>query len=298
MEIATKIPNSLLNNTLNSPEGLWVTYDKPLGSTDYHLNMERPAVLRQHFGCCVHNRPDRIHSYGSGSGAITVGTHPSHQIPRLMTSQMRIISNMINKLIVDLHDKRAIPPTRILPFNHCSILFYCHKTPNTSSPKMLGFHTDNVYSSEGRFNVSKNTQMENTPTCVLTIGNTRNLHFQKQCNYKGIKSGRRKWSQIHLTQIPLTHNSLFLLNPEDERPSPFVGKIKTRWRHGIPKFQDSEAFSIAIVFRTVTTSSLGKTTQKHDTQSFTSKGDMERSQIVLDRIKNIWSRDSFFSTNR
>jgi hypothetical protein len=55
----------------------------------------------------------------------------------------------------------------IHPFNHVTVLFYYRKSPvddDTRACRVLGYHTDNIYSCDGSFLHSQNSQMENTFT--------------------------------------------------------------------------------------------------------------------------------------
>lgn len=252
-QTAAMIPLQLINSPIGSADGLQMTYDKPLGCKKFMCNLQRPAVLRQHFGLRVQKEDKNVlFSYGSGSGSITVGTHPSFCTTREMTPNMNIISHRIHDSLCQLQRDEGIPNLTCSPFNHCTVLLYFHK--HSSSPdNMLGFHTDNVFSTTGTFNKNKNTQRENTPTCVLTLGSTRQLHFQKQWNDIDKKTNKRKWHELTRRRIELDDNSLFVLHPEDECPQYLGNILKTRWRHGVPNFNQQGALSVALVFRTVTT---------------------------------------------
>jgi len=247
-QVARSIPRSLINNELNSKNGIKISLDKPLGSKKYLNNLKRPAVLRQHFGARCSDT--KLYSYGNGSGSLTVGTHPYYNITRETTPHMQIIADKIQKVLLNLSLRGFTQSWNIQPFNHCTVLFYYHKN-NDSPNTMLGYHTDNIYSHEGKFDSNNNTQMEDTPTCVLTIGDCRHLCFEKQYSKTNPSTKMKNWTSLRKCSLCLMDNSLFVLHPRDEEPRTICPGLKVRWRHGVRKFSNKNSLSIALVFRTV-----------------------------------------------
>ena len=242
--IAGFILRGLVFHELHSESGIRIALDKPLGCRQYSSNLERPAVLRQYFGETL---PSGCrYSYGNGTGSTTVGTHPNHLVTRDITPDMMFVSEEIYKINMEKSRDTSMLIERP---NHCTILFYYHKTPQITN-KMLGYHTDNVYSKSGIFLSSKNSQKENTPTCVLTIGDSRNLSFQKQKNTRYNATKRMRWKECKTDFFKLKHNSLFVLHPCDERPHTTRGET-FRWRHGVTHFTGKNQLSLALVFRNV-----------------------------------------------
>ncbi|KAL7470438.1 hypothetical protein ACHAXS_010671 [Conticribra weissflogii] len=86
----------------------------------------------------------------------------------------------------------------------------------------LPYHTDNVYSKSGKFLHAKNSQKQYTVTAILTLGDERILHFQKQCLYKNHSTGIGIWRKCHegesFERFRMGNGSLFVLHPEDEVP--------------------------------------------------------------------------------
>ena len=249
MQAANIVVKTLTMNKMNSKDGLRMSFDKPLGSTRYMSNFERPAVLRQYFG--LKAGPELVYAYGSGSGAKTVGTHPDYDCTREMTEEMAILAKCIEKRLHYLKKHCHLMPNLTFSLNHCTVLFYFHKKKGASN-KMLAFHTDNVYSVNGKFLHGKNSQKENTPTCVVTIGGSRFLQFERQVTSVNPKTGRRKWMRSFVKSIELHDNSLFVLDPSDECPEKFLLNTLFRWRHGVPSFRKKQRVSVALVFRSVT----------------------------------------------
>ena len=247
-KLAYSIINTIISNSLDSQDGICISFDRPLGSKTYLCNFDRPAVLRQHYSSLVNNN---LFCYGTGSGSTSVGTHPDFEITREMPSSMKVLSKIIHKYILLIQSDTSLVPVHMdtEPFNHCTVLFYYHKN-SRSTNKMLGFHTDNVYSKNGRFLEKANSQRRNTPTCVLTLGDSRVLHFQKQFRKYNVVTKKRKWVSVFTKHVKLTDNSISVLHPSDEFYS-INESMHFRWRHGVLNQSQRNSLSIAFVFRNV-----------------------------------------------
>jgi len=282
---ASRIVMQMVNPPLNTEYGLMVSYDKPLGCKRHITNFQRPAVLRQHFGKRNQEKNDHIFCYGSGSGSSTVGTHPAYSITREMTPDMVKVGSNIFETI------KFLDPTgmSVEPFNHCTVLFYFHKQKKSPN-SMLGFHTDNVYSKKGKFITDKNTQKENTPTCVLTLGAQRELHFQKQYTCMDKKTKKQKWKELTRRKIVLEKKSIIVLHPHDECPK-HRHDFSVRWRHGVPTFNQRDSLSIALVFRTVTSSACqDKTSLCPDISNMAIQTDIAHCHKIHKRLKHLTSK--------
>mmetsp|Transcript_564 Transcript_564/g.1116 ORF Transcript_564/g.1116 Transcript_564/m.1116 type:complete len:251 (+) Transcript_564:773-1525(+) len=155
------------------------------------------------------------------------------------------------------------------PFNHVTILMYYQKSldeKKNHKRKLLEFHTDNVYSTNGLFVNNKNSQKEKTVTAILTLGNERVLKFQKQLLVDNDETGKQIWEgcggeDSFCSYFRLSNGSLFVLHPNDEIPkirkeldSENMDCTKSRFRHGgIDAFKARNKLSVALVFRNVTT---------------------------------------------
>ena len=241
-KLASTILEKVVLEDLHSEHGIVVSLDKPTGCKQHMPNLVRPAVLRQYYGLNLNNGTRC--SYGDGTGSSTVG----RPVTRDMTEEMIFLAKEIqNKL---KHISTVAESFGNISFNHCTVLLYYHK--NKESPNnLLGFHTDIVYSrTTGEYIPSKNSQTEGTPTCIVTIGGSRNLCFQKQTEIYDSEKKTLKWCEQKKTLIKLEHNSLFVLHPYDEKPINVKGE-KRRWRHGIPQYNNKDKLSMALVFRSV-----------------------------------------------
>ena len=242
--MASSILETLIMSDLNSENGITLSLDRPYGCKQYMPNLTRPAVLRQHYGLTLSNGTRCC--YGNGTGSLTVGSTPQ---TREMTKGMIILAHAIKHTMK--HVPRYKESYMNLTFNHCTVLLYYHKSQNSPN-QMLGFHTDMVYSKiNGKYCPTKNSQTEGTPTCIVTIGGSRKVCFQKQRYMYNKESKSMKWhSQKKLTSIKLNHNSMFVLHPEDEIPFEMNG-VKERWRHGVPHYDRKDELSMALIFRSV-----------------------------------------------
>ena len=258
---ALSLLRQIIFSRLNSKDGICLALDRPLGCKHHKPNLIRPAVLRQFYGQTL--PCGKRFCYGSGTGSLTVGTHPDHLVTRNMTPEMTKLANHIA-----LNIKKFTGKT--FELNHCTILFYYHKY-NKSPNNLLGYHTDNVYSANGKFLKSKNSQAEDTPTCVLTIGHSRELVVQKQKHKYYKETKRRRWKESMTKNITMRHNSLFILQSSDEKPFE-ANKKKFRWRHGVPGYKGKNDLSIALVFRSVTNTT--------DTANTMSSLDIMTKQII------------------
>ena len=280
-KLASTILEKVVLEDLHSEHGILASLDKPTGCKQHMPNLVRPAVLRQYYGLNLNNGTRC--SYGDGTGSSTVG----RPVTRDMTEEMIFLAKEIqNKL---KHVSTVAESFGNVSFNHCTVLLYYHK--NEESPNnLLGFHTDIVYSrTTGEYIPSKNSQTEDTPTCIVTIGGSRNLCFQKQTEIYNSEKKTLKWSEQKRSLINLEHNSLFVLHPYDEKPLMVKGE-KRRWRHGIPEFDNKDNLSMALVFRSVknrtSTTNVSTDCQLTPTQEKESQLSHQRLQALFRKFKN------------
>ena len=109
-------------------------------------------------------------------------------------------------------------------------------------------HRDQDFKKDGSFDKIKNSQIEDTVTAILCIGDTRRLDFtlhkttpgkmEKICKYKS---------------FDLTHGSLFVLHPNDEKPlvRQICHKNETTFFKHSCKGVAKGRMSLGIVFRSV-----------------------------------------------
>ena len=77
-------------------------------------------------------------------------------------------------------------------FNHCTaLLYYSH--PLLKKEAVMPFYCDVTYNHKGDYVDHMNEQVENTPTVIITIGDSRYLNFQCQLSMVNKKTGRMHW---------------------------------------------------------------------------------------------------------
>jgi hypothetical protein len=251
---------SLLLEPWDSSKGISFHFDAPLCNKPL-LAITRPGVLRTSFGLDCHDKDqDNLnflsrYIYGLGSGSDSVGTNP-------LEAQTKPMSHAMVRLASSVQDK--VRKTRFCnttdlseAFNSVSILLYMGSDVISECKKgsSLGFHCDTEYTPKGEF-VSNNSQKQNTPVVVLTLGDARTLHMKKRfaaSDGSWIQNVNVRKPQKKTYDFILTDQSLFVLHPDDEIPRArgFSDGSKSQFQHGGVKV--TEGLSVALVFRTVTT---------------------------------------------
>jgi len=150
------------------------------------LNILRPAVLRQYYGLNVKDVVRQKHSvqrytYGSGSGTSSVGIDPNNFVTREMSEDMKLMSIELNELLIKNRSHFKLDDANLdMPFNHCTVLVY-YAGDSLKKHARLGMHSDCVYSVNTGFYVKKdNSQVQNTPTVIYSLGDTRSLHWSRR----------------------------------------------------------------------------------------------------------------------
>ena len=130
------------------------------------------------------------YTYGNGTGLCSVGMDPSNFVTRPFSPSLHIIARELHSLInsnVKFFNVESVNTS--LKFNHYSILIY-YTGSELKIESTLGMHCDCVYSvKDGSFTKNANSQVENTPAVIYTLGDSRILKWRKR-NTKQIR-GRR-----------------------------------------------------------------------------------------------------------
>ena len=225
----------------------------------------------------------------------------SHFVTREIPSSLKPVAKEIECLVKRKVEKNV----RVDPFNHVTLLFYYPKTAdlNDSMKQMLGFHTDNVYSHWGVFEHAKNSQVENTVTAVLTLGDDHKLLFREQKLVRDKDTEKIVWkTRKDRLQLPfnMKNNSVFILNPNDEitRQRGTHDRTLSRFQHGGVKCPGPNCLSVALVFRTVCCARrvYGKTGKLLTAKPSPEKDDLlkafcegGRLQEADENLKHLWS---------
>jgi len=203
----------------------------------------------------------RRYTYGSGTGTSSVGMDPRNFVTRLMTDEMISLSKELHKLLMNNKSYFKLEDANLtLPFNHCTVIVYYAGEYLKESSK-LGMHSDCVYSvRDGCYVKRDNSQIQNTPTVVYSLGDTRSLHWSRRHRSRSL-NGRTVWDcdSEFSAEYQLTHDSVTIVNTLDEDPEHISEDgSQYQYQHGNVNVS-KDKFSVGIVFRTVHTTDLYET---------------------------------------
>ena len=276
MELSKNVIDTLVLSDLNSTNGIQTCIEKPYKGIA-NFNVVRRSVLRQHFGVnlkdnstsnkfnsqesCVSERFS--YGFGKGTSINSVGTDIYNCVTREFSKELQVIAEKLNYLVwnekssIELLQKGRVDdyPTIKSDFNHCVILLY-YSIEGVKQRSVIGIHNDNIYDRSGNYSKKDNSQMESTPTVTLTLGQNRELNYYLRYSPLLDNSSKRSfWQEDNIkvqTKI-LSHGSIHVLHPQDEKPFLTNAPGKLSWcqlQHGNTKVKKGQ-FSIGMVFRTV-----------------------------------------------
>lgn len=255
MSIAKAEVLPLLLSPWDSRCGLSFHMDAPMCNHPL-WNNDRPGVLRTSYGKDCHDSDeddmDFVTRYvdGTGYGSSSVGTDPR-------SGQTKQMSLAMWELGVALQNQLQIPKNRFCKtmdlseeFNSVSILLYIGSDViKECTVSDLAYSSDIEFNTKGEF-VKDNSQKENTPVVVLTLGDPRTVHMKKRKKGKDGNWMNNEREKTH--DFLLTSGSIFVLDPADEEL-----KERGRENQGLSQFHHrvkvTKGLSMAIMFRTVTT---------------------------------------------
>jgi len=251
------IVDQLICSQINSPKGIRLSLDTPLNNPPM-LNILRPAVLRQYYGFNVkdvtmQNHTVERYTYGCGSGTSSVGIDPNNFVTREMTEDMKLMSIELKELLIKNKSYFKLDDANLdLPFNHCTVLVY-YAGECLKKHARLGMYSDCVYSVHNGSYVKKdNSQVQNTPTVVYSLGDTRSLHWSRRKRIVTPK-GRYIWEcdKKFKKEFTLSTDSITVVNTLDEDPE-YTSKdgSKYQYQHGNVNVSKDQ-LSFGIVCRTV-----------------------------------------------
>lgn len=206
-------------------------------------------------------------AYGTGTGASSVGRDPRDFCVMYYGSRHRRVAAILKECVRATAEAEQKTCGNISSWQNITQL-----TTSTSynflemkvylNGKKLGAHCDVLYCKDGKLSAG-NTQRENTPVLVYSVGCARILVMERQeCELDKTTRNFGCWKNTgERTEFKLSPGSIFLLHPEDEIPSvPPVGEEppvsiwnknkRSRFRHSVKPVKSG--VSIAFVFRSVT----------------------------------------------
>ena len=246
--------NKLITSPIDSLDGISVVTEKPMNNP-IMLNTIRPAVMRQYYGLsrgkdtngCIKRA-----TYGYCNGLNSLGTDPAKYITKPFDSDMIGMSLYLQaylKLNVDAFNFNDLDLSRI--FNSCTVLIY-NCGDDLKKDANMGWHTDVKYNNSGNFIKNINSQVENTPTVIVSLGDERLLNWRRRVKVKNDK-GNWVW-QIDSSwsgTMSMTRKSIVVLHPLDEKPHKMGdGQTIINYQHGNVKVTGDKC-SMVLVYRVV-----------------------------------------------
>jgi hypothetical protein len=155
------------------------------------------------------------------------------------TNYLRELTDDMNLLRVKVYsilEQHQYLVPFLKPFNHLQFSINGNKgiqQEKTCQNIQTGMHCDMSYSFSDKNGIqclpTMNSQEFNTVVAIITVGHSRIIKFERVAWDKGVTGG-----VIEKRYFILTHLSLFLLHPLDERPAlrDKGSKVLSIWRHG------------------------------------------------------------------
>ena len=238
------------------------------GTNSCRMNYQSKQAIRVFYGMRhLEKTPPNEYDVRSVYGPLAVlkstGGHPSYSYQVLpFTATIEKMSRQLTTFLIS----KGLTNKSILPFNFLEIkiylgddIFLTHYNEaicgSDGNPLRLGCtkevnpHNDLNFSDEGLQSLT-DTACGDHPTVTFTVGSTRRLIFDHVT--KDI--GQKCWSTMDEQQpvsFDLKHGSVFVLSPEDEKPSNLsrLNTAKHKTKHRV-QFRNN-GISFAFVFRRV-----------------------------------------------
>ena len=261
----------LLRSEVNSKHGVTIFADFPSSSKSPELNIKRSPVLRQYFGENLQFKDQSRYvlrpTYGisGGSSSTTVGHDIRFVKTREMDNNLLSIGRSLQDYILNTthmkkrFNKKQLSILERKSFNHCTVLIYFTDEGDAMKKvSTLGKHCDCNYDIQGEFQEESNSQMENTPTISLSLGESRELQLFRRYGVISKTSQRLVWKEDESFKqsVSLSDGSVFVLHPTDEKPTLVADEngntTQVQFQHGDIRFKG--ALSMGLVFRIVTKS--------------------------------------------
>ena len=243
IDLAHGIVDKFICSPINSDCGLHIVVERAMNNLP-SLNINRPAVIRQYFGLTVNDSTKRYtYPKVTSVGGVSLGTDPNNFITRPMNKDMYNIGNKLRQLLISNRSILNLEEVNLdNHFNHMTLLTY-YSSSDSNRKSSMGYHSDMFYNlKDGLYDARRNSQVQNTVTVVLSIGDNRTLKWKRRFigNRKGIsKAGvvtnRRVWvdDDTFNTCFELGNSTVTIINPLDEDPLYNTeGSVKTQYLHG------------------------------------------------------------------
>jgi hypothetical protein len=170
----------------------------------------------------------------------------SQSVARDFPEELKKISSCVHEFVSSVYEKEE--GVVIKPFNTAVVLLYYDRKDEDRDYVQIHYHRDQRFNCNGEFILSQNCQLEHSFTCVLSIGDTRSLNFQLHRN-----TPMKDLKEVRHTSFQLSHGSLFVLHPSDEKPRMrdcLYSECNSFFKHGDVRFGSNKKLSMGIAFRT------------------------------------------------
>ena len=229
----------LVMSPLNSPKGIAIAKETPYGFC--HVNISRRAVLRQYYGKNVgydsSANATLRYTYGYNKKNLSVNTDPTNFVTKPFSYYLLQLSRAVHIMLLKRKTELQLEDLDLsICFNHCTALIY-FADKNLKPKSYMPFHCDVTYNHKGIYDEVLNEQVERTPSVIITLGDTRELKWQKQILMVNSSTGRMKWYNMHKSDffniVELGDKSIYIVNTLCERPvvDPDFGCF-IRYQHG------------------------------------------------------------------
>ena len=150
------------------------------------MNVYQPTVLRQFFSLDVESQTTRKgytkrFTYGNGTGSKPLGIDATKFKTRPFTPEITLMALLLHEF-TSINKVRFNLGTVNLGerYNHLAMLFY-YVGEGLKKEALLSSHCDCTHSVHtGKYMPSANSQLENTPTVIYSLGSVRDLNFSRR----------------------------------------------------------------------------------------------------------------------
>ena len=214
----------LVMQPLNTIKGISIAKEDPYGFK--HINITRRGVLRQYYGrdisYCHGSCLTKRYTYGYNKCNSSVNTDPCNYVTKPFAYWLNHLSTQIHLLLLEKKEKLNLQGLDLsTTFNHCTALLY-YSGPSLKPLAHMPFHCDVSYNHQGKYVTHLNEQVENTPSVIISLGDDRKLHWQRQILKVNKATGRLKWYNIEKNifkkAVNLGDKTIYLVNTLDEKP--------------------------------------------------------------------------------
>lgn len=229
-------------------------------------NLFAPSALDFYFGRNLETISDMIilrYAYGVFAGNNTIAMDPCRLKVRGMTAKMETLAEVCHQITKFHFNQPGVDPRKLVkchPYTGCVFKGYnqtqttvVHSGKNKGKlcrkKKKVKTHTDQEFNKKSNdceaheYVVENNSQIEMTPVCIVTYGDTKKLTFEQwRIKPDGVKELVKNVAPV---SFALGSYSIFILDPRDEYKQ---GPYRVWYQHRA-ECLDARGVSWSIIFR-------------------------------------------------